>query len=657
MPVTVSINGQCLDQVSSVCLARLDHNDVCADDFSSAGDGRALSATFDLSAANPGDWSLMVNTSDSLSAVAPETFEVQSGGESNLWVDITGREQFRIGRTQTYHVSYGNSGPVDAYDVLLNVKVPASVEVSVDLPHPPDNAIDWDSIPSGVEVGSEQVIPLWLFRVGAGSTGGFDLSIQITEGQIGDQLTITAEVLQVSSKFSKTGNLEDIKDSPVFLGLAEAIIENLGTNQGTSQSVVYSSLGIRSPMVSFDDVVDGLYEGVQSFWDNFGPTYAVLGAGVGLLLGFALGGPLIGLIVGISLGSAVDGVMSAFQLHRLITIPVFRRLAELFGVDLIDSISPEDKFGPSGYDPPGVGTAGQQRWIPADRVMDYRIDFWNKEDAPAATVDVIISDTLETDLDWSSFYFTEIGFLDWRVPLEPTQYFNVDVTDVSIDLSAYYPGEPVVEMVVNVEGTYDSSTGYIEWHFHTLDPITRQPPENPYAGFLPPFTDSGWEIGWVEFSVAQDAGLSSGTIIQNQAFVKFDQNKFNPAPKEGPFINTVDSEPPVSAAQTSNGGHQCSAVSVTWTAQDDQNGSGVESIDLYVDNLSDSNPPYLYLGSVQEGWGIFNGEPGNNYGFYTRARDNVGNLESAPDPLTYDAQVTVDSYCLFAPLDLLNTSE
>jgi hypothetical protein len=80
----------------------------------------------------------------------------------------------------------------------------------------------------------------------------------------------------------------------------------------------------------------------------------------------------------------------------------------------------------------------------------------------------------------------------------------------------------------------------------------------------------------------------------------------------------------------------------------------LHSVDLYVDDLSDSNPPYLYLGSVQQGWAIFNGKPGNNYGFYSRARDNVGNLEFAPNPLAYDAQVTVDSYCLFAPMGMLN---
>ena len=74
-----------------------------------------------------------------------------------------------------------------------------------------------------------------------------------------------------------------------------------------------------------------------------------------------------------------------------------------------------------------------------------------------------------------------------------------------------------------------------------------------------------------------------------------------------------------------------------------------------MDDLSDANPPYLWQGSVQTGWAMFTGIPGHSYGFYTRARDNVGNLESAPDPLVFDAQAAVVGYCLFAPMEMLNT--
>jgi hypothetical protein len=335
--------------------------------------------------------------------------------------------------------------------------------------------------------------------------------------------------------------------------------------------------------------------------------------------------------------------------HLLDPDSPYRRLAALL-LEVILSISPEDKYGPSGHDPPDTPNEALQRWIPASRSMDYRVDFWNKADAPAATADVVITDTLDADLDWSSFEFTEIGFLDWQVELEPTQYFDVDVKDVSIDLSSYYPGEPVVDLVVNVKGTFDPDIGLIEWQFHALDPITRQPPENPYAGFLPPITDSGWEIGWVAFDVAQKPALSSGTVISNQAFVQFDINPFNPAPPGGPFINTVDALPPSSTVQSPVGSQPCACFRVSWAGDDDQNGSGLGGFDVYVDDLEDQDPAYLWRAGTSDHTALFEGLPGHRYGFYTRARDNVGNIEDAPEPSSYDVEITAGWHCIWLPL-------
>jgi hypothetical protein len=116
---------------------------------------------------------------------------------------------------------------------------------------------------------------------------------------------------------------------------------------------------------------------------------------------------------------------------------------------------------------------------------------------------------------------SEIGFLDWEVQLQPSQYFTVDVANVSIDLSRYYTGQPTVNLVVNAEGKFDPDTGAIEWQFHALDPVTRQPPENPYAGFLPPITANGWEIGWVNFKPGAGDGvtLCAGVFFGMQAVV------------------------------------------------------------------------------------------------------------------------------------------
>ncbi|MCJ7659401.1 MAG: hypothetical protein MUO67_09650, partial [Anaerolineales bacterium] len=504
---------------------------------------------------------------------------------------------------------------------------------------PEIEASDSLTIPLGIEQDGYTQIPFWVIGVDAGSQQEVRLDLRVPEDPsfpTESQIEVSAELYTAPrSDFSATGNPDYLDSSPTFQNIVNSTVSTLQNhgypvNDTRIREIEQALLGV---------VLDRLNSNATSL-------VAHLLKGALVALGFSVAAEVI--VVGAAIYSILGWIKNLIDPDS-----PYVKLASLLS-KIISSISPEDKYGPSGYDPPSTPIEKLQRWIPASRSLNYRIDFWNKEDAPAATADVIITDTLDVDLNWDTFKFTEIGFLDWQVEFEPTQYFNVDVADISLDLSPYYPGEPVVDMIVNVEGTYDAASGFIEWHFHALDPVTRQPPENPYAGFLPPITDSGWEIGWVEFTVDQLDSLSSGTVIQNQAFVKFDQNKYNPAPKEGPTVNTVDVSAPVSSAQLPSTSQLCSGFLVTWTGQDNQNGSGVESVDLYVDDLSDANPPYLWLGSARAGWAVFSGTPGHSYGFYTRARDNVGNLETAPNPLNFDAQAAVEDYCLFAPMGMLN---
>jgi hypothetical protein len=652
-PVTVMVKGGCFDPDASVCLTRPDHAAVCASAVNGADDGHTLTATFNLSATDPGEWTLAVTNPGLPAATAPMPFAVETGGEPQLWAEIVGREQLRVGRWQTYFVRYGNSGTVDTHDVLLLLTIPAACQVSVDLAHPEDEGVDWDSIPSAVEVGAQKIIPLWLLRVGAQSAGGFEVSVRVVEGELGQRVPIRVELKQSLSRFAKSGSLDDISDSPVFGALVQAMTETLETNGGPARSPAPFPTTRAAPGPSSDhEVASTAAAGVRLWWDYFAPKYTVAGAGLGYLVGWCFGQPLLGAAAGATLGGLVDSALFVWDFSMAqfgFALRMLDSAATGLNPMIISSVSPEDKFGPAGYDTPGTSAGALQRWIPAGRPLEYRIDFWNKADAPAATVDVIITDALDADLDWSTFRFNEIGFLDWSVPIEPTQHFDVDVENVRIDLSRYYPGGPVVTMTVNAEGTFDPVTGEIRWEFHAFEPGTFDPPEEPLAGFLPPITDSGWEIGWVGFSVSPKPGLPSGTVISNQSFVKFDLNPFNPAPPAGPFINTLDVAPPTSAVQSPSGPQLCSSFAVRWAGQDDLGGSGLESFDVYVDDLEDADPAYVWQAGTPATSALFIGLPGHHYGFYSRARDHAGNVEAVPRPFSYDAEATAGWYCTWLP--------
>ena len=230
---------------------------------------------------------------------------------------------------------------------------------------------------------------------------------------------------------------------------------------------------------------------------------------------------------------------------------------------------------------------------------------------------------MDTDLNWSTFQFTEVGFTDWTVPLEPTQYFNV-----------YVDPRPSMPYIVQIEGIYNPATGKANITYHTLDPTTLETPEDPLAGFLPPISNSGKEIGWFAYTVSPKSGLSTGTAIDNQAFVNFDYSQFMPAPKDAPWHNTIDTGAPstsVSATLTNQ-----TEIHFTLSGSDDAGGSGIKDYTIYG---SDNGGPYSpYLNHITGTTGVINGIPDHTYRFYSIGRDNVGNIEplkSQPDATVF----------------------
>jgi hypothetical protein len=181
--------------------------------------------------------------------------------------------------------------------------------------------------------------------------------------------------------------------------------------------------------------------------------------------------------------------------------------------------------------------------------LDYRIEFWNEEGARVPTQDAIIFHALDPNVwELSSFEMTQLGFLDWH------QEASGKVIDIRIDC------RPEMNIAVEVRAglgmeipgfahNADITDSTLVWWFHAVDPTTGEYPEDPMAGFLPPFDpETGEDIGWVEFTVEPKEGLSTGTEIGNVAYVEFDflgDLYEHPAPKDdegnpNPWINTID---------------------------------------------------------------------------------------------------------------------
>jgi hypothetical protein len=187
-----------------------------------------------------------------------------------------------------------------------------------------------------------------------------------------------------------------------------------------------------------------------------------------------------------------------------------------------------------------------------------------------------------------------------------------------------------MNLAVNVKASFNPATGEIRWRFQAVDPQTGDYPEDPFAGFLPPFNpQTGYEIGWVEFTVKPKSNLLTGTVIRNQAFVEFDlagDLLDHPAPKSGPWINTIDAEPPQSQVLPLPAEVATTSFPVQWSGTDA--GSGIASYTIYFSENGGPLVPWLENASVTGA--TFPGKANTSYAFFSSARDHAGNEEASP---------------------------
>jgi len=322
-------------------------------------------------------------------------------------------------------------------------------------------------------------------------------------------------------------------------------------------------------------------------------------------------------------------------------------------LDLLVSYTPEDKFGPAGYDPEGASDDHLARWTAADAAFNYRIEFWNKEDAPVPTQDAIIIDRIDpTKFDLGTLEFTRVGFLNWDMPLADGQMIDT-VIDCRPEMNIAVEIKAGLGMQVpGFANNSDIDENTMVWWFHAIDPLTGEWPEDPMAGFLPPFNpETEFEIGWIEYSVDPVAGLDTGTTLENVAYVEFDfagDIYDHPAPKIDPdvepaepmpWVNTIDADAPESSVAAMASARDYNLFMVNWSGTDV--GSGVATCDIYV--REDDEAWTLWLSDTSETIGWYTGRSGHDYSFYSVARDNVGNVEEAPVGLVPDAATTINA--------------
>lgn len=275
-------------------------------------------------------------------------------------------------------------------------------------------------------------------------------------------------------------------------------------------------------------------------------------------------------------------------------------------IRILGSVDPNEKLGPVG--------SGEQRFVPVNRSVAYRINFENLPDATAPAQQVSVADELSQNLDWRTFQLAEIAFGD-------------TVVDVP-ELSAHFVGEVELDngLIVEIEAGLNIQTGMAEWTLTAIDPDTGEPPEDPNVGLLPPNDPNTHDgEGYVTFQIRPQPDAPTGTEVTNLATIIFDTN---PPIVTNEVFNTIDSVAPDSSITGPSGEQPEPSFDVTWAGSDDDGGSGVATYSIYYRMASGSYTLWLTTPEVSAAFTAPLG--GVQYDFYSVATDGAGNTESPP---------------------------
>lgn len=167
---------------------------------------------------------------------------------------------------------------------------------------------------------------------------------------------------------------------------------------------------------------------------------------------------------------------------------------------------PNDMVGPTGQ--------GSEDAVVPGQTLPYEIQFENDPTASAPAQNVVVTEQLDPNLDWSTFQLGSIGFGNYVIQVPPGLTSYHTVVDAVSDLG----------VLVDVTASLDITTGVVTWTFRSLDPTTLDTPLNPLAGFLPADNTAGIGDAFVNYTIEAKSGLTGTPSVSASAAVVFDTN-------------------------------------------------------------------------------------------------------------------------------------
>ena len=620
---TATITGSNLDPAATVKLTKAGVPDIPGSGTLGSSDNTSLETTFDLTGKAPGVYNVVVTNQDGKVFQLPNAFTVEEGGKPDLWLNLMGRTVIRAGRPSTFTVQVGNRGSVDAYFVPLFINgIPkdAQVKLDFDLSPVPDlsgHGIDTSQIPPVVPTATDQMIPLILPVVPAGSSGNLMVTVTVPQGPpfvidafliapLVDKLPTSADRVAFSKAVHGNGP-RGIPDIPGLPKLSQCQKDLLG--------VGFAALGLLPGAKCVGDSATVLAQFTAfSFTGVISDANRVRrerqGASTFAIISFSQYNVACLKLVADCAGSALPGVGQL--LGAVGTGLAIGRAADSCGSHVAHSsmssstasaVDPNDKVGPAGV--------GPQHYITGHQPIGYTIFFENKPTATAPASQVIVTDQLDVSkFDLNSMSLGPVTFGD--TVLTPPSGLSDWTTRIDL--------RPAKSILVQVSGKLDKTTGVITWVFTSLEPDTLLPPEDPSLGFLPADKIPGQGAGSVSFTITPKA-LPNNAVIRNGARIVFDANAHIDTPV---WSNTIEGSIPRSHVLPLAAKQNTATFKVSWTGNDQD--TGVQTYTVYA---SENGGPFTpFVSNTTDKSALFTGTGGKTYRFYSIATDQVGNVES-----------------------------
>ena len=542
--VTVEITGSGFLDNAIVKLTRNGQLDYVAD-TTVVIDTTFIFATLDLRNLELGSWDIFLINPDENSTIFYNGFTIEESIEL-LWIDIVGSDQIRRGIEQTYNICYGNSGNIDWSGALM-LQFPSGWLYSIE--------IEGISRPDSL--------------VGVYESSGTPIVVHLPSIQVSNSHLFKLNLL-VPIETKKTGSDDEQRVGEVIFAWLQPVWDvidkfrwanKFGDEMGPLVEQIFTQNGFDVDPVS-----------VHENSINFARAY--------VLKFFQLVMPQF---VDHMIDEEIGNISEEMRKNKReeINDQNYENFSENTveadsekDVDLVNSWDPNKKTGSSGF--------GDFNYVFPNRLLQYIIYFENSDSATAPALEIVITDTLDENLDWESLIFGENSHT------QSNQLF-------------------------------DSMNGIITWHFEGIN--------------LPPNVDPPEGEGWISFTIRTQDDLTTGTEIRNKASIVFD---FNPSILTNDFLNTIDASPPSSYVLQLSLEQPLSSFMVEWSGEDDQYGSGIREYSIYV---SDNGEPYNHWITTDSTSAIFPGQNEHTYRFYSIAKDNVGHIEITPT--IHDAETTI----------------